>query len=164
MTFVTIQADGELVVDERPATLELVGGIVDPDDVGYATIWLGRQYGTAGWTNDGALIATNPDGSPTHPRNPVAACVLVTMRAPQQAYAGDIVLTGYNYGDDGGQPLDLPHNTLEAIRDIHGAVRRVLAGEPPRVPWASPSWPREMRTFADAVTAGDIVPHVIVGP
>ncbi len=160
MTFVVIRADRSLVVDDQPPTLDLVEAIVGPE--GWAPIRLAREYGVIGWMNEHALIATAGDGSPAYPRNPVASCVLVTMRGPQQPYAGDVVLTGYDYGSDGGWPEDLPHNSLQAVQDIHAAVRRVLDGQAAGVTWARRSWPREIRAFGAAVAAGAPLPIVLM--
>lgn len=145
MTFLVLPADGSLVVDPRPAGLGVVDEFVGPE--GHNRIRLNPGYRAAAWANDCGLLFPE-----RYPRNIVGSCVLATLHAPQQPYAGALVITGYDYTEpQGGWPEDCPDPLVTAVSNIHAAVQQVLAGQQPPVPWATPGWSREIRELAAVV-------------
>ncbi|MEU3899800.1 hypothetical protein [Streptomyces sp. NPDC045251] len=91
----------------------------------------------AGWVNDVGLL--DPQ---RYPRNVVGSCVLATLGAIVQPYAGPIVFTGWHPHTEIG-PLPEP----EFLDTVHGDVVKALAGQTPRD--LSPSWAEAMREIAD---------------
>lgn len=148
MTYVVITPDGELVEHHRSPRLADVEEHVGPE--GPSRIALAREYVAAGWANDCGLIMPE-----RYPRNVVGSCVLATMQANQQPYAGALVIAGYGY-DESGWPLPLSDATLRAVREIHQAVRCALSpdggGDMPQ--WVTHTWTCNIRQFAEAVRTG----------
>lgn len=98
----------------------------------------------AGWVNDVGLVLPN-----RYPRNIVGSCVLATLGAAVQPYAGTIVLTGWN-------PANTPLGLLEIeslpkptghLDVLHGSVLKALNGLTPR--GFSPSWAEQIREIAE---------------
>lgn len=97
----------------------------------------------AGWVNDIGLL------DPTrYPRNVVGSCVLATLGAAVQPYAGPVVLTGWNPGNTARGLIEIePLPEPEFLDTVHGDVLKALAGQTPRD--LSPSWAESMREIAD---------------
>lgn len=144
MTYVVITADGVLHVEAGSPTMEKIYEFVGPE--GWARAFPHREYGAAAWVNDCALLF--PD---RYPRNVVGSCVIASIGAVQQPYAGTMVITGYAFDED-GWPEELPADTFATVRALHAAVSDIVAGTLGEAPhWASPEWPAEIAKFAAAV-------------
>ncbi|MGW4889645.1 hypothetical protein [Streptomyces murinus] len=140
MRYALITPDGDLTHhDDRPDWDTLVG----PE--GKVRVGL-RDVAVAGWVNDMGLL--RPD---RYPRNAVASCVLASLGAPIQPYAGPVVFTGWN-------PANTPLGLIEIeslpqpitfLDTMHGDVLKALAGQTPRD--FSPSWAESMREVAEHV-------------
>lgn len=139
--FAVIQPDGALTIDERPVTMELVEEAVGPE--GWNRAYPRADCRMVGWLNDCGLLMPEK-----YPRNEVGGAVLAAMGAPQQPYAGPVVITGYDHGGSGGWPLDLDELRVQAQRALHAAVRSALAGEPDDLCPFGPDWAAEIRRFA----------------
>ncbi|MCM1977190.1 hypothetical protein [Streptomyces sp. G1] len=103
-----------------------------------------------GWVNDCGLLDPS-----RYPRNIVGACVLATLRARIQPYAGPVVFTGWNPDNT---PLGLteiePLPEPELLDMVHGDVVKALAGQTPRQ--LSPSWAEQMREIAEHARTGPV--------
>lgn len=141
MRYAVIAADGELTHHEGELDWNAVVGIE-----GRARVHLPRRLAVAGWVNDVGLRF--PD---RYPRNVVGSCVLASLGATIQPYAGPVVFTGWNpdntlLGLVEVEPLPRP---VSALDTVHGAVLKALAGGTPRD--LSPSWAESMREIAEHV-------------
>lgn len=148
--YVVMSEDGEMVVHRDQATIGRVREeITREGEKTPNTVYLDPESRMAGWVNDVSLITPALFG-----RNVVGSCVLVTMAAGQMAYAGPLVITGYNPRSTSGAPLDLTVGQVEILTNIHTAVRSVLAGEPPTSPNMPPGWAAAIVQFAEFVRDG----------
>jgi hypothetical protein len=150
-----IADDGRLQVHNRHPTRELVEVLTG--DRGLTRIPLARGHRMIGWASASALQELEHFG-----RNPLGACVLATLGAAKQVYAGRIVITGFLY-DEGDALLDLTENQRSEIENLDLAVRHTLASVPIPAEVESyldlhPDWPDAMRVYADQVIKGDVPP------
>jgi hypothetical protein len=106
-----------------------------------------------GWASDVGLLMPERFN-----RNPVASCVLKSLGAAKQPYAGPIVITGFLY-DEWGELLDLTEIQRSEIENLDQAVRAVLANQP--IPDEvedyldlHPTWSDATRAYADQVVNG----------
>jgi hypothetical protein len=148
VTYALIAEDGTLRIEAGVPSIEKITELVGPE--GWARVYPHREFRATAWVNDCGLIL--PD---QYARNVVGACVIASMGASTQPYAGPMVITGYAF-DEGGWPGDLPTTTIAAVRDIHTAVTAILAGKLTETPpWADPQWPAEIAGLAEAVRTGE---------
>ncbi|MFJ4735215.1 hypothetical protein ACIP6V_23575 [Streptomyces sp. NPDC088770] len=133
MRWAVISADGELTQHDGHLDWDRVIGIE-----GKARVVL-PGVAVAGWVNDIGLLDPK-----NYPRNVVGSCVLATLGARVQPYAGPVAFTGWNPRTEIG-PLPDP----EFLDTVHGDVVKALAGQTPRE--LSPSWAEQMREIADHV-------------
>ncbi|MFI5973599.1 hypothetical protein [Streptomyces sp. NPDC051452] len=140
MRYALITSDGELTDhDDQPDWDALVG------TEGKARVHLPRLAVT-GWVSDDGLRF--PD---QYPRNVVGSCVLITLGARLQPYAGPIVLTGWDPTCTArGLPeiCSMPRPT-DFLDTVHGAVLKAINGQTPRD--FSPSWAEQTREVAEHV-------------
>ncbi|MEV5450011.1 hypothetical protein [Streptomyces sp. NPDC052535] len=138
MRYAVIAADGELTHHEGHPDWDTVIG---PE--GKARVYL-PGAAVAGWVNDIGLL------DPKHyPRNVVGSCVLATLGARVQPYAGPVVFTGWHPFTEIG-PLPDPG----FLDIVHGDVLKALAGQTPRA--MSPSWAQHMREIAEHARTGPV--------
>lgn len=144
--YIVIDTDGTVRhVDEVP-TLERLDAIVEHG--GWARVRLATDWAMAGWVSDCGLI----DGAD---RNPVGACVLATLGANQQPYAGPVVLTAYDHGSEWGGPESLEPGRVGTLTGICDAVHSALAGRPLHGSWLNPEWGEGIRAYAEVVRTGE---------
>ncbi|EST24493.1 hypothetical protein [Streptomyces roseochromogenus] len=140
MRYATITPDGELAHhDDEPDWHALVG----PENKARVSL---RGLAVTGWVNDVGLLLPE-----RYPRNVIGSCVLASLGAAVQPYAGTIVLTGWNPDNTPRglleiEPLPQPVHHLDTV---HGDVLKALAGQTPRE--LSPSWAESMREVAEHV-------------
>lgn len=146
MTYLVIEPDGTVRHEQETPTLDRIDAIVQHG--GWARVNLARDWGLAGWVSDCGLISGAP-------RNPVGACVLVTLGAAQQPYAGPVVITAYDHGSDWGGPEPLEAGLVGALAGICDAVHDALAGRPLHGSWLSVEWGLEVREYAETVLVGE---------
>jgi hypothetical protein len=142
MRYAIITPDGNLTHHDGDLDWHTVIG---PE--GRARVRLDARTATAGWVNDCGLFDPK-----TYPRNPVGSCILYTLGAHIQPYAGPVVITGWNAANTARgliEICDLPQNMRDALDDLHGDVLKALAGQTPRT--YSPSWAEQTREIADHV-------------
>ncbi|MET9122937.1 hypothetical protein [Streptomyces sp. NPDC004528] len=139
MTYALLTTDGELTrhdgeVDWRAA--------LGPE--GRVRVSLFPNMAVAAYVNDCGL--RYPD---RYPRNEVGSCLLASLGAAVEPYAGTVVFVGWNPANTyrGLSEIEPLHPTIaDAVADIHAEVRRALAGDTPR--GLSPSWGEQMREIA----------------
>ncbi|MEV7422821.1 hypothetical protein [Streptomyces sp. NPDC091212] len=138
MRYAVIDTEGTLSIHHDSEGADFTG-LLGPE--GRARVQLLPMFGTAGWVNDCGLAL--PD---RYPRNIVGTCVLTTLGAQLQPYAGPVVLTGWSPNSAGSEvcSLDMPDAVLTSI---HTDVRRALASHVPKV--FTPSWAQQIREIAD---------------
>lgn len=139
MSYLVITTDGILshCHDDLPM-VEVLG----PE--GKARVRLDARLAVAGYVNDCAL--NDPD---SYPRNEVGTCVLYSLGAPLQPYAGAVAFVGWNAANAAlgrSEISPLRRYDTDTLGDLHADVRRALAGDPPRQ--MSPSWGEQMREVA----------------
>ncbi|MFJ2719434.1 hypothetical protein [Streptomyces sp. NPDC087437] len=133
MRWALITVDGELTQHDGHLDWDQVIGIE-----GKARVFL-PGLAVAGWVNDIGLLDPK-----NYPRNVVGSCVLATLGARVQPYAGPVVFTGWDPLTEIG-PLPNP----EFLDTVQGDVVKALAGQTPRE--LSPSWAQQMREIAEHV-------------
>jgi hypothetical protein len=151
VTFIVVDTDGQLHVRDATATSRAVTAEVGPE--GWALVHLrsalGMFNGLMGWANDcGHLFPEK------YPRNVVGSCLLVTMGASGQPYAGPIVVTGWDADSDGPEIRDLTEAQTQLVTGVHGDVQRALAGWGTVGMLAGPmadEWAQSMRDLAEQV-------------
>ena len=153
MTYLVIEPDGTVRHEQQTPTLGRIDAIVQHG--GWARVRLADEWGMAGWVSDCGLISGAP-------RNPVGACVLATLGASQQPYAGPVVLTGYDHNSDWGGPESLQPGRVGTLSGICDAVHDALAGRPLHGSWLSPEWGIEIRAFAEMVQSAPVPPWRIL--
>lgn len=139
MRYAVVAPDGELTHHDGQLDWHTVVG---PE--GRARVTLDARLAVTGWVNDCGLFDPK-----NYPRNPVGSCLLYSLGANLQPYAGPVVFTGWNPANTARGLLeicDLP-KPVEALDSIHGAVLKALAGQTPRD--FSPSWAEQIREIAD---------------
>jgi hypothetical protein len=145
--YVVIDPDGSVRHEQQTPTLDRIDAIVQHG--GWARVRLAEDWAMAGWVSDCGLI----DGAA---RNPVGACVLATLGAVQQPYAGPVVVTGYDYGSEWGGPEPLGGVHVSALTDICDGVHAALAGREVTGPMATnPLWAPQIREYAEIVRTGE---------
>jgi len=106
----------------------------------------------AAFLNDCGLVLPARYG-----RNVVGTCLLTSLGAGVQPYAGPIVLTGWNPLPDGDAEVEgLTEQQVGVIRRVHGEIRVVL-GLAPGTPNPSPAhqrWRAAMRETAEIARTG----------
>lgn len=148
--FLSYDNDDALRVHEQRPTHALIETLTGPTPP--ARIAMPRVQGMIGWTND----TTQPAPGTLH-RNPVGSCVLASLGAAKNPYAGPIVITGFRY-DEAGEPLDLTEIQHSEIEHLDRAVRAALANQPipdevARYLDLHPSWADATRAHAHHVIA-----------
>lgn len=156
--FLSYDNDGVLRVHEQRPTRALAEELTA--ERGLNRIPIARGHRMIGWANDVGLLMPERFN-----RNPVASCVLASLGAAKQPYAGPIVITGFLY-DEWGELLDLNEHQRSEIENLDQAVRAVLANQPipdevDRYLDLHPSWPDLTRTYADQVVNSDVPPVTI---
>lgn len=131
MRYAVISPEGELTHHDGPLDWDR---IIGPE--GKAQVFL-PGAAVSGWVNDVGLLYPK-----RYPRNIVGSCVLASLNARIQPYAGPVVFTGWHPHTEIG-PLPQP----EFLDTVHGDVVKALAGQTPRS--ISPSWAEQMREIAD---------------
>jgi hypothetical protein len=106
----------------------------------------------AGFVNDCGLLFPEK-----YPRNVVGSCLLASVGASPQPYAGPVLLTGWQEDPYGDEPevRSLTPDQARHARRMHTDLRRVLgldAGTPSGD--AAPRWCRAMRQLAEEVRSG----------
>ncbi|MFD1656934.1 hypothetical protein ACFSL4_01465 [Streptomyces caeni] len=98
----------------------------------------------AAWVNDVGLLYPK-----RYPRNIVGSCVLATLGAAVQPYAGPVVFTGWNPANTplGLLEIESLPQPIEHLDTVHGAVLKALDGQTPRD--FTPSWAETMREIAE---------------
>ena len=137
--YIVIAPDGE--VARRDGNLDFRAEL-GPE--GHARVPLHPSSLSAGWVNDCGLLFPEK-----YPRNIVGSCVLISLGARPQPYAGQVVITGWRaentlLGLIEICPLRIDPAILLAV---HDDVRRALAGEP--VPSSPPGWEQDVRAHAE---------------
>lgn len=120
MSYLVITPDGTSRREDGTPTLDQIDAIVGPS--GWARVHVHPDRRMAGWVADCGLI----DGSP---RNIVGSCVLATLGAGHQPYAGPVVITGYDHDSDWGGPEPLQSWQVETLDEIVTAVQAALGDD-----------------------------------
>lgn len=139
MSLIVVNTDGALVWHQgRPATLEFIDKTVGPE--GHRKVH--TDWGVVGWANDCALLFPE-----RYPVNVIGSLLLATMGAPQQHYAGDLVITGV---DAGGFPQDLDRHITTTIHVMHHDIT-VAAGvrDCVHLGATAPDWPEMIQRAAE---------------
>lgn len=138
LRYAIIATDGELTHHDGALDWEAVIGVE-----GRARVRLDARLAVTGWVNDCGLLDPKK-----YPRNPVGTCLLYSLGAPLQPYAGPVVFTGWNPANIARgltEICGLPEPVV-ALDSIHGDVLKALAGQTPRD--FSPSRAEQMREIA----------------
>lgn len=139
MKYAVITAEGELSHREGEINWDAVIGAE-----GKARVRLRPDIMVCGWVNDVGLRIPE-----RFPRNAVATCVMASLGANVQPYAGAVVFTGWdprNTRKGLVEICSLPE-PVDVLDTIHGDVLKALAGQTPRE--LSPSWAESMREIAE---------------
>lgn len=142
MSYALLAADGELRRHDGAVDWQAALG---PE--GRVRVSLLPNLALAAYVNDCGL--RYPD---RYPRNEVGSCLLVALGANPQPYAGSIVFVGWNAANTARGLIELESlrpALVDMVEEIHGDVRRALAGDLPRE--LSPSWGEQMREVAEHV-------------
>ncbi|MEU8907039.1 hypothetical protein [Streptomyces mirabilis] len=142
MSYALLATDGELRRHDGAVDWQAALG---PE--GHVRVSLLPNLALAAYVNDCGL--RYPD---RYPRNEVGSCLLVALGANPQPYAGSIVFVGWNAANTARGLIELESlrpALVDMVEEIHGDVRRALAGDPPRE--LSPSWGEQMREVAEHV-------------
>jgi hypothetical protein len=136
-----ISAEGELTHHEGEIDWATVIGVE-----GKVRVPLRPGIMASGWVNDVSLLYPA-----RFPRNAVAACLLVSLGANVQPYAGPVVITGWDSRNTLRGRIELCSlpDPVDFLDMIHGAVLKALAGQTPRE--FSASWAESMREIAKHV-------------
>lgn len=140
MSYALLATDGELSRHEGEVDWEAALG---PE--GRVRVSLLPNLAVAAYVNDCGL--RYPD---RYPRNEIGSCLLVALGASPQPYAGSIVFVGWNAVNTARGLIEiepLRPQLVDMVEEIHGDVRRALAGDVPRE--LSPSWGEQMREIAE---------------
>lgn len=153
--YLSIKPDGGLTIHEGDPygnygdTLDqLVGG------QGRNRVQLHRNYPLAGWVSD--VGHSHPD---RYPRNVVGSCLLASLGAAQQPYAGTIVITGWNADNTARdlvevEPIDAVQ--IGKLASMFAAVQSALSSPNAPTPQGYPArWGSELRQFAELVRISD---------
>lgn len=157
MSYLVIAPDGTTSHETTAPTLDGIDAIVGPS--GWARVHVDSVYSMTGWVGDCSLV----DGSP---RNPVGSCVLATLGASQQPYAGPIVVTGYDNDSVWGGPESLHPWQVETLEGIVAAVQTALGyhhetATPPPSGFTE-RWVDAIREYADLVRTSETPKIMIV--
>lgn len=155
VTYLVIEPDGTIQREDETPTLDRIDAIVQ--DGGWARVRLADEWGMAGWVSDCGLVLGAE-------RNPVGACVLATLGARQQPYAGPIVITGYSPYSDWGGPESFGARQAAVLYGVVGAVQAVLAGRQATAGWVTPEWVREIREYAELVRTAEAPGMRVLSP
>lgn len=137
--FIVITADG--ILHQGGGELDLREEL-GPE--GHVRVRLHPESLSAAFVNDVGLRFPEK-----YPRNIVGSCVLASLGAPTQPYAGPIVITGWQSENTarGLNEMCSLRIDLEILVGVHDDVRRALAGE--AVPEAPPGWAQDMCDYAE---------------
>jgi hypothetical protein len=140
LRYAVITPDGNLTHHDGPLAWDTLLG---PE--GRARVHL-PGLAVAGWVNDIGLLYPE-----RYPRNITGSCVLATLGANIQPYAGPVVFTGWNPANTARGLLEIQSlpQPVEHLDFAHGAVLKALAGQTPRE--LSPSWAEQIREIAEHV-------------
>ncbi|MFE2469787.1 hypothetical protein [Streptomyces mirabilis] len=142
MSYALLATDGELSRHDGKVDWQTALG---PE--GRVRVSLLPNLAFAAYVNDCGL--RYPD---RYPRNEVGSCLLVALGANPQPYAGSIVFVGWNAANTARGLIEIEPlfpAIADMVDEIHGDVRRALAGDQPRD--LSPSWGEQMREVAEHV-------------
>ncbi len=138
--YIVIGTDGVLTRHDATPTADLVEAAVGPE--GWDTVWL-RPAGLRAWVNDLGLKLPE-----TYPRNVVGSCMLASLGAGQQPYAGPVVITGWNPLSTGPEIQALTTEQITLLGLLHDDVERALAGHRTV---GTEAWAAGIREFAERV-------------
>ncbi|MFK0172671.1 hypothetical protein ACIQU5_28130 [Streptomyces sp. NPDC090306] len=145
MSYLLITPNGDLTRHTGPIDWDAAVG---PE--GHVRVRLNSAFNMAAYVNDCGFSV--PD---RYPRNIPGTCLLQSLGAAAQPYAGTIAVVGWDAeaGRRGYSEIaPLAPHIADNVEAIHGDVLRVLAGDEPRE--LSASWGEQMREIAeDARTA-----------
>lgn len=147
--FITIRPGGELIRYDSPARADTVRAQVGPPGFDIVRI---RTH--AGPRRETLCAFVNDEGfSQGLARNPVGACVILSLGASAQIYAGPIVVTGWNAYANGPEIADLTPGQVALIERVHAQVSATLGEDGSTAPEGS----------ADAGLR-DYAEHVLTAP
>jgi hypothetical protein len=155
VTYLVIDPDGTVRHEQQAPTLERIDAIVQHG--GWARVHVDPDWDMAGWVSDCGLVTGAA-------RNPAGACVLATLGAGQQPYAGPVVITGYDHDSDWGGPEQLHPTQAVMLDGLVGAVRAVLAGRQATASWVTPEWVRQTREYAEMVRTAEAPGMRVLSP
>jgi hypothetical protein len=136
---IVIDPAGELTTIDEPATDDAIRAAVGD----FALIRLHGEPNMYAFVND--------DGHPLGlDRNPIGACVLVSLGARPNPYVGPIAITGWDEPAEDTEIRDLSTTQAAFVRNLHGYVLRALAGEEVNFVGAE-SWSTNIRAYAQRV-------------
>jgi hypothetical protein len=140
MPYIVIGVDGELVVDDRRVSSDLVretlGDVAD-------RVETPPTWGAVGWVAGNGL--NEPD---RYPLNPVGGALLASIGATSRLYAGPVVVTGYHHRSTSGGPVDLDPFQIGKLNEIHAAIQAALVDH---LDEGSTLWASQVRDYVAAV-------------
>lgn len=144
--FIVIDPDGTLSRRDGHANADAIREVVG--EPGFAIVRIySEQQDLCAFVND--------EGFRLRPaRNPVGACVVASLGASANVYAGPIVITGWDKHANGPEIRDLSAEQADLIERLHDFTRQALDGADVRFVGAE-NWSGDMRDYAEFVTNAD---------
>ena len=146
MTYLIIDADGELHTQPATPTIDAINEAVGPEGWAFVPITYSRLM--RAFVNDCGLVL--PD---TYRRNPVGAGVLATLGASQQPYAGPVVITGWGK-HSWTEIVGLDGFLVQVVTRLHTAVTAAI-GDPAAVTEFGAEWGEQIRAYAEHVRTAE---------
>ncbi len=115
--FIILNPDGTLIRQDLPAVAVAVRAAVG----GYFDIVRMR-----GATDDLCAFVNDEGHNLGLDRNPVGACVVVSLGASPHVYAGPVVVTGWNAHANGSEITDLSEDQVTLVETMHRVVTAAL--------------------------------------
>lgn len=118
-----------------------------------AAALFGPEQDAAAFCNDCGLVMPE-----TYSRNVVGTCLLASLGANVQPYAGPIVLTGWDAMSSGPEVRALTDEQIAVIRRIHGGIGVALglAPDTSKPSAARRRWWAAMRDVAEVARSGPV--------
>lgn len=140
--FAVVDTDGQLEWHSEAVTLESVNGVL-PSGC-FSLVRLRAQPHMYGAVDDTGIVAGLP-------RNPVGSVLIAILGGPSYAYAGPVVVTGWQEPDEVSEFRSLSIGQVAKLTWLHGLITGAIAN---REVDLAPEDAEEIRVHANWVTTG----------
>jgi cytochrome b len=123
MTYAVIDVDGVLTIHSDPLAHDTINKVMPS---GWWEMVRVKDRNLMAFVDESGVLTRQP-------RNPVGSVMLAVMGAATYAYAGPVVLAGWeevlSFDDEGTEIRDLSESQVDRMTELHKWLNQILAGD-----------------------------------